>query len=66
MSVENYEATVFYHSDSLPTVLAFFFPETFLKGCAVSIVLGPNHPSKARYYSPATVASMYSQYPSFS
>ena len=64
--MEDYQSTVFYHSDSLPTVLAFLFPKTYLKGCAVSTVLVRSYSSKACYYSPVNVASVYGQYSSFS
>ena len=64
--MEDYQSTVFYHSDSLPTVLAFLFPKTYLKGCAVSTVLGRSYSSKAYYYSSVNVASVYGQYSSFS
>ena len=64
--MEDYQSTIFYHSDSLPTVLAFLFPKTYLKGCAVSTVLGLSYSSKACYYSPVNMASVYGQYSSFS
>ena len=65
MSVENYQSTVFYQSDSLAMVLAFLFPEIYLMGCATLRALGRNCFSKVCYYYPVNVALVRSQHSSF-
>ena len=57
---------VFYHSDSLATVLVFLFLEIYFMECAISIVLSHNYSSKARNYSPVNLVSVYRQYSSLS
>ena len=50
LSIENYQSTVFFFSDSLATILDFLFPEIYTTLFAEFIDLGCNYPSKARYY----------------
>ena len=65
MSAENYQSTIFFHSDSLATVRPFFFLKLG-QFDVLSTARDCSYLSKARYYFPVNVASVYSQNSSLS